>query len=458
MSYTIFIATPTALIPQPGRAVNTFPSGLVRVDQTYLGLTSQSATHRATLAVGNDMPDGDSSPCIDGLKIFPEVQERRREDGFTEYIVSAYGRVNSTGQKTVGEELIATIAKSTIFYSIDETEELPNRSMESYADTLTWQFCAPKNSPVAVSINDVANVFELNGNQMQTMTFEEFLARFFPTLLTQPQGTGYFLTNSPKSVVFNLSSVTTNIVGVKTDYYGSINLPSVQFQVESIKKTNFGSFDEWTVSYKPYQPTFDFNSQGRYYTNPDPFGSASLDNLIDNTLSNASLGEVWALNTTTSGLGYSPGADYSQLVLDTWITTPTGRAKLEVGNVYAGSVVDGYKITAEFGYYIPNSLGTGTVFTPFARPAGGTWNGLGSGPQNTITQGAATWEVELGPDIGGSTPMYNYVYNLKAPTTNSRALYMAFRWEQNILEDGVTTTFEKTGQAIYEPEVLVPLY
>lgn len=97
MSYTIFIANPTALIPQPGRAVNTFPSGLVRVDQTYLGLTSQSATHRATLAVGNDMPDGDSSPCIDGLKIFPEVQERRREDGFTEYIVSAYGRSNTTG-------------------------------------------------------------------------------------------------------------------------------------------------------------------------------------------------------------------------------------------------------------------------------------------------------------------------------------------------------------------------
>lgn len=100
MSYTIFIANPTALIPQPGRAVNTFPSGLVRVDQTYLGLTSQAATHRAILTVGNDMPDGDSSPCIDGLKIYPEVQERRREDGFTEYIVSAYGRVNSTGKST----------------------------------------------------------------------------------------------------------------------------------------------------------------------------------------------------------------------------------------------------------------------------------------------------------------------------------------------------------------------
>ena len=113
MSYTIFSSSSTALIPQPGRAVNTFPSGLVRVDQTYLGLTAQAATHRAILAVGNNMPDEDSSPCIDGLKIFPEVQERRREDGFTEYIVSAYGRSNSTGKSTS----IKVVYKQAFTYS-----------------------------------------------------------------------------------------------------------------------------------------------------------------------------------------------------------------------------------------------------------------------------------------------------------------------------------------------------
>lgn len=96
MSLTLYIANPTALIPQAGRAVDTFPSGLVRVSQTYLGRTANAAAHRATLAVGNNMPGGDSSPCIDGLKIFPEVQERRREDGMTEFIVSAYGRAKST--------------------------------------------------------------------------------------------------------------------------------------------------------------------------------------------------------------------------------------------------------------------------------------------------------------------------------------------------------------------------
>lgn len=107
MSYTIYTspAAATGLIAQPGRAVNTFPSGLVRVDQTYLGRTALASTHRALLAVGNDMPDGDTSPCIDGLKIFPEVQERRREDGFTEYLVSAFGRTAAPGKIFKGMSL-----------------------------------------------------------------------------------------------------------------------------------------------------------------------------------------------------------------------------------------------------------------------------------------------------------------------------------------------------------------
>lgn len=113
MSYLLYTSpeAATGLIPQPGRAVNTFPSGLVRVDQTYLGLTSNAAMHRAILAVGNDMPDGDTAPCIDGLKIFPEAQERRREDGFTEYIVSAYGRASSTGQNN-------SVLKRVVFQAI----------------------------------------------------------------------------------------------------------------------------------------------------------------------------------------------------------------------------------------------------------------------------------------------------------------------------------------------------
>jgi len=96
----IYEQTPNGLYPTGQRTVSTFPSGLIRVDQSFACKTSAAATHRATLAVGASFP-GDSYPAIDGLKIFPEPQERRRDDGFTEFTVSGYGRLNTIGtQKT----------------------------------------------------------------------------------------------------------------------------------------------------------------------------------------------------------------------------------------------------------------------------------------------------------------------------------------------------------------------
>jgi hypothetical protein len=85
------------LIPQGGRSVSTFPSGLVRVDQTFICSTPNIATHRSDLKVGNDFP-GSSEPAIDGLYIYPEVQENRRGDGFSELIASSYGRTADTLQ------------------------------------------------------------------------------------------------------------------------------------------------------------------------------------------------------------------------------------------------------------------------------------------------------------------------------------------------------------------------
>lgn len=96
MPAIIYQKTPGGLFATGERTVSTFTSGLVRVDQTFICQTSAAATHRAALAVGNDMPGG-SAPAIDGLKIYPEPQEKRRTDGFTEFVVSAYGRTNTSG-------------------------------------------------------------------------------------------------------------------------------------------------------------------------------------------------------------------------------------------------------------------------------------------------------------------------------------------------------------------------
>jgi hypothetical protein len=88
---TIYEQTTGSLIPQPDRAVATFESGLIRVDQSFVCTTASADTNRESLAVGNAFPGG-TSPSTDGLFIFPSPQETRGGDGFTRFMVSAYGR------------------------------------------------------------------------------------------------------------------------------------------------------------------------------------------------------------------------------------------------------------------------------------------------------------------------------------------------------------------------------
>jgi hypothetical protein len=87
------------LIVLPGRSVQTFPSGLVRVDRTYACRKGLESRFRDQLRAGNPLPLDDGTPAIDGLFIFPEPQETVRDDGFAEFRVSAYGRTNTTGEQ-----------------------------------------------------------------------------------------------------------------------------------------------------------------------------------------------------------------------------------------------------------------------------------------------------------------------------------------------------------------------
>ena len=102
----IYEAAPGALIATGDRSVTTFPSGLVRVDQSYACTTSAAAGHRAgVLRPGNPIPSGDSYPALDGLYIYPEPGEKRRPDGFTEFAVSCYGRTSATMGELQQDEL-----------------------------------------------------------------------------------------------------------------------------------------------------------------------------------------------------------------------------------------------------------------------------------------------------------------------------------------------------------------
>jgi hypothetical protein len=100
------------LIPQGGRLVSTFPSGLIRVDQTFICSTPNVATHRANLKIKEDFLGG-SEPAIDGLYIYPEVQENRRGDGFSELIASGYGRTADTLQNIRKQVFTGTLQRTS---------------------------------------------------------------------------------------------------------------------------------------------------------------------------------------------------------------------------------------------------------------------------------------------------------------------------------------------------------
>ena len=106
---TIIINNEADLIPLPGRSVAAWESGVVRVEEKYVGLTSMESIHRPLFAVGNPPPSGDNSPSFDGLTISSLPNESRRVDGFTEYTVTLHGRVDNTntGDPTSSAALIS---------------------------------------------------------------------------------------------------------------------------------------------------------------------------------------------------------------------------------------------------------------------------------------------------------------------------------------------------------------
>lgn len=92
---TIYEKTTGALVKTGDRSITSFPSGLLRVDQLYVGKSGEEATHRSILAYELQIPDQSDLPDIDGSFIFPEVQESKDGTGFTKYQCSAYGRTTS---------------------------------------------------------------------------------------------------------------------------------------------------------------------------------------------------------------------------------------------------------------------------------------------------------------------------------------------------------------------------
>ena len=224
MSYTIYNSqSASSLIAQSGKTVSAFPSGLIRVEQSFLTQSDALFTSRPLVAVGNDAPGGDSSPSIDGLKIFPEAQERHREDGFTEYIVTSYGRVNSEGSSVLGVQLVTLSASYTHTYTPTATEENPNPTPANFAWTIkeTW----------------LADTYTVTR-----------------TMLADEPNSSISITPPALSKVLKKREISGNRPG--SSIPGYITVPGYssigaewESQLSSIDRRNFGYFDEVIITY-----------------------------------------------------------------------------------------------------------------------------------------------------------------------------------------------------------------
>lgn len=203
MSY-IYYGT-TDLIALPRRDVQTFPSGLVRVDRVYACRKNFADRYRRDLAVGNPLPLDPGTPAIDGLYIFPEPRETVRDDGFVEFVVSGYGRTATIGSEKVEDEYTTeTLAIGSV------TTQFITRSK-----ILTQEFVLAGSESVAPTTDKIPE---------------------------RPE------------VVFEFGGTIVSNGNVVIGGTGAAALASRQYRValRSYTARNFGSFSEVTVTYAPF--------------------------------------------------------------------------------------------------------------------------------------------------------------------------------------------------------------
>lgn len=140
----------TDWIPQANRVVKTFRSGLCMITQDFICRNDGKVDYFA-------FKEGDlfenSAPCIDNAYIFPEPTYQDLGNGFINCAVTAYGRVNSTGNIEIGR----TETKKTTETITPEIEQgggvnfiITTRTNSYYLDRLTQRIVAKKDEVVGL--------------------------------------------------------------------------------------------------------------------------------------------------------------------------------------------------------------------------------------------------------------------------------------------------------------------
>ena len=195
------------LIALPGRRIATFPSGLVRVDRTYACRTERANAFRQQFAVGTILPFDDGTPAIDGLYIFPDARETQKEDGFTEFKVSAYGRTTTEGytrrEFLQGESSISSV--STVATNEGSTTTQSEGTLSTLNESLIQTFVQLAEQPFLFDIGIQSNSLKIYLSDGRLLT-DIYLSGY-----RDLGGVSYSSTNSGSLVVFG--GTTTNNFG-----------------------------------------------------------------------------------------------------------------------------------------------------------------------------------------------------------------------------------------------------
>lgn len=195
------------LIAMPGRSVQTYPSGLVRVERSFLCRKADVARYRNTFRVNEPMPFDDGAPAIDGLYIFPTVQEQVRDDGFVEFRVTAYGR------STIDPYVQVLRVSGQLTVAIQESEIIPGAPgiPDREVTTVRYEFIPSMNDMLQCKI---------------VLPFSET----WRTFITPPPG------NIPSGEPLPNIQINGQIEPLK-------------FYLSGLSSVNFGIWSEWSYSY-----------------------------------------------------------------------------------------------------------------------------------------------------------------------------------------------------------------
>lgn len=233
---TIIEQTPGGLYKQPARTVATFPSGLVRIDQSYKCSNAAESTHRETVAVGNELPDDDGYPAIDGAFIFPHCQQVRDGAGFTEFVASAYGRTTDLPSNFITTIQTVKSGQATSYKLMNFTVEIV---------FLTSEILTLEKLSLDPTILDPFDFFYINEyNSVKNITVIGTSNLSLTAINAQGQiDVSFYRRRRAFLVTFDIFTEDGDPTGTTQDAFFTLNDPTIKIA----SQTHYGKFTEYKI-------------------------------------------------------------------------------------------------------------------------------------------------------------------------------------------------------------------